>query len=101
MSKEKRQKRFQQKTRHIERQFDIAKTNNHHYYNDNNKHKLHKMSAMNCGNPKCMLCANPRHVWNEKTMQETKFECSAVEQTNRYSIGKHEWQDLNDPAMEW
>ena len=87
--------------RHIERQFDIAKSNHHHYYNDNNKHKLHKRHAMNCGNSHCAMCANPRHVWGEKTMQETKFECAAVEQTNRDSIGKWEWEDLNDPAMEW
>lgn len=102
MSKEKRQKRFQQKNRHIERQFDIAKTNNHGYYNDNNKHKLHKKHAMNCGNPRCYMCSNPRHgPWGEKTMPERKFECAAVEQTNRDSICKEEWEDLNDPAMEW
>jgi hypothetical protein len=101
MSKEKRQKRFQQKDRHIERQFDIAKTHHHGYYNDNNKHKLHKKHAMNCGVPGCLMCANPRRTWGEKTLPEIKFECSAVEQTNRDSIGNHEWQDLNDPAMEW
>ena len=52
--KEKRQKRFQQKNRHIERQFDIAKSNHQGYFNNNNKHRLHKMSAMNCGNSKCV-----------------------------------------------
>ena len=104
MNKEKRQKRFQQKTRHIERQFDIAKTHHHNYYNDNNKHKLHKMHAMDCGVPKCSMCSNPRRNygnWGGVTLQEVKFECSAVEQTNRDSIGKWEWEDLNDPAMEW
>ena len=101
MSKEKRQKRFQQKNRHIEHQLDIAKTFNHGYYNDNNKHRLHKMHAMDCGNHRCYMCANPRRTWGEKTIQETKFECQAVEQTNRDSIGKWEWEDLNDPAMEW
>lgn len=101
MDKNKRQKRFQQKHRHIERQFDIAKTHQHHYYNDNNKHKLHKKHAMNCGQPHCYLCANPRRTWGEKTMPEIKFECSAVEQTNRDYIGKWEWEDLNDPDMEW
>jgi hypothetical protein len=24
-----------------------------------------------------------------------------VEQTNKDSIGKWEWEDLNDPAVEW
>ena len=59
MDKNKRQKRFQQKDRHIERQYDIAKTY-HNYYNDNNKHKLHKKHAMNCGRPSCLMCMNPR-----------------------------------------
>lgn len=37
-------------------------------------HKLHKHHVMNCGNPDCFMCANPRKVWGEKTMQERKFE---------------------------
>jgi hypothetical protein len=98
MSKEKRQKRFQQKNRHIEHQLDIAKTFGHGYYNDNNKHRLHKVNAFNCS---CWMCGNPRKYHNEKTWQERKFECQAVEQTNRDSIGKWEWEDLNDPDMEW
>jgi len=101
LDKQRRQKRFQQKQRHIERQFGIAKANHHGYYNDNNKHKLHKMHAMDCGIPNCVYCANPRRVWGEKTRPEKIFECSAVEQTNRDSIGKWEWEDLNDPRMEW
>lgn len=79
MNKEKRQKRFQQKTRHIDRQLDIAKTNRHWYYNDNNKHKLHKRHAMDCGTPGCYMCANPRRTWKEKTLQEVKFECVPVD----------------------
>ena len=61
-------------------------------------HRYHKKAAMTCD---CSYCVNPRKSWGEKTLQETKFECSAVEQTNRDSIGKWEWEDLNDPAMEW
>jgi hypothetical protein len=49
----------------------------------------------------CSICGNPRTYWGAKTLQETKFECSAVEQTNRDSIGKWEWEDLTDPSMEW
>ena len=101
MTKEKRQKRFQQKHRHIERQIDIAKTHQQHYYNDNNKHRLHKVHALNCGNPNCVMCMNPRKAFGEKTRSEIKFECSAVEQTNRDSIGKWEWEDLHDPNLDW
>lgn len=99
MDKQKRQKRFQQKERHIERQLDLAKTWNQDYYsNDNNRHKLHKLKAFHCS---CYMCGNPRKYFGDKTMPEIKFECSAVEQTDRDAIGKWEWEDLNDPAMEW
>ena len=37
-------------------------------------HKLHKHHVMNCGNPKCIMCSNPRKVFKEKTMQERRFE---------------------------
>jgi len=35
-------------------------------------HKFHKHHAMNCGDPKCLMCSNPRKVWGEKTMQERR-----------------------------
>jgi hypothetical protein len=80
MSKDRRQKRFLQKERHIERQLDIAKTNHHGYYeNDNNRHKLHKKHAMNCGKPNCLMCMNPRKAFGEKTWQEVKFECKEID----------------------
>ena len=37
-------------------------------------HKFEKHHAMDCGNPGCMLCSNPRKIFGEKTMQERKFE---------------------------
>ena len=37
-------------------------------------HKLHKVHAVNCGNPNCVMCMNPRKAFGEKTMQERKFE---------------------------
>lgn len=107
MDKQRRQKRFQQKQRHIERQFSIRKTNNLTWgYKDNmgskeeQKHRFHKMKGWTCHSG-CSICGNPRTYWGAKTLQETKFECSVVEQTNRDAIGKWEWEDLNDPRMEW
>jgi hypothetical protein len=35
-------------------------------------HKFHKHHALNCGDPKCLMCSNPRKVWGEKTMQERR-----------------------------
>ena len=37
-------------------------------------HKFAKLHAMNCGNPKCFMCANPRKVFKEKTIQEKRLE---------------------------
>jgi hypothetical protein len=42
-------------------------------------HRLSKMNGINCGNPGCMLCINPRK-YGEKTIQELSFE-----QTEKWS----------------
>jgi len=47
-------------------------------------HKFAKHHAMNCGNPKCHMCGNPRKVWGEKTIQEKKFD--EVENDWRYRL---------------
>ena len=121
MTKEKRQKRFLQKKRHIEKQAKIYNevlgpynkwipdnlTNFSSKFktagNDNgySKHRYHKMKALNCGDPNCVMCMNPRKAFGHKTMQEIKFECAAIEQINHNFISKYEWEDLTDPAMEW
>lgn len=36
-------------------------------------HKFVKHHAMNCGNPKCVMCGNPRKVFNEPTQQEKRL----------------------------
>ena len=41
-------------------------------YNDE-PHRLSKMNGVNCGNPKCLFCSNPRKLWNEKTIHEKSF----------------------------
>jgi hypothetical protein len=115
LNKERRQKRFQQKHRHIERQlfiYDMVMGPYKKWIPDNTTkmagkdyektpHRFHKKNALNCGDPKCVMCMNPRKAWGKKTRQEEKFECSAVEQIKRNPIGKWEWEDLNDPNMEW
>jgi hypothetical protein len=37
-------------------------------------HKFAKHHAMNCGNPRCVMCSNPRKVFKEKTIQEQRLE---------------------------
>jgi hypothetical protein len=36
-------------------------------------HKLEKKHALNCGNPKCVMCMNPRKSFKELTIQEKRF----------------------------
>lgn len=36
-------------------------------------HRLHKKHAMDCGNPSCYLCGNPRKLFKEKTIQEQRM----------------------------
>ena len=35
---------------------------------------------MRCSKPNCILCANPRKLWNEKTKQENIAEISFREE---------------------
>lgn len=59
----------------VQRQVKIAKS--HHVGNDHSvikePHRLAKHHAMNCGNPGCMLCGNPRKIFGEMTAQEKRF----------------------------
>ena len=36
-------------------------------------HKFAKKHALNCGNPTCVMCMNPRKSFGEKTIQEKRF----------------------------
>ena len=72
--KEKHSKRLQREMNAIKRQQRIAKAYgapDHPY----EAHRLAKHHAMDCGNPECGLCGNPRHIYKHgKTLQEYSFE---------------------------
>lgn len=36
-------------------------------------HEYAKKHALNCGNPNCVMCGNPRKFWKEETIQERRF----------------------------
>lgn len=59
----------------IARQVKIAKS--HRTYDQRNigqTHRLAKHHAMDCGNPKCYLCGNPRKTHKDKlTAQEKRL----------------------------
>lgn len=69
--KEQHSKRIHQKQVKVEKQVKIAKELG---MTVKEPHKLHKVHAVNCGNPNCVMCMNPRKAFGEKTMQERKFE---------------------------
>ena len=50
-------------------------------------HKFAKHHAMNCGNPKCHMCANPRKVFNELTQQEKRLFQDVEKNTDKHSNG--------------
>ena len=54
----------------VKRQTKIAKDNGIPF---KEPHKFAKHHATNCGNPHCVLCANPRKVFNQPTIQEKKL----------------------------
>lgn len=57
----------------IARQVKIAKS--HNSYNETNlrqQHRLAKHHAMDCGNPGCYLCGNPRKTHKDKLTQQEK-----------------------------
>jgi hypothetical protein len=69
--KEKRGKRILGDEHAIRKQVGIAKA---HGMNVTESHRFVKHHALNCGDPKCSLCGNPRKVRKEKTIQEKRFE---------------------------
>lgn len=73
--KEKRSKRLHDEETAIQRQVKIAKQNGLTNQDKALKqpHRLAKRHVMNCGNPSCMLCSNPRKTFKEKTIQEKRF----------------------------
>jgi hypothetical protein len=68
--REKHSERLARTKRAIVRQQRIARS---HGAPDGEGHRFDKMHAMNCGNPKCFLCSNPRRTFKELTIQERRF----------------------------
>lgn len=50
-------------------------------------HKFAKKHALNCGNPNCVMCGNPRKVFKEKTQQEKRLFQDVEKVTDKRSNG--------------
>ncbi len=59
-------------------------------------HRLHKKHAMDCGNPECFLCGNPRKTHKDKlTAQEKRLFQESDTVRNTHSNGlKNDQEDL-------
>lgn len=73
----------------IKKQTKIAKA---HGLTDKDKavkepHRMSKHHAMDCGQPGCMLCGNPRKVFNEMTTQEKRLFQDVEAIRDRHSNG--------------
>ena len=75
--------------RAIARQVRIAKS--HGTFNPANitqPHRLAKHHAMDCGNPECYLCGNPRKTHKDRlTAQEKRMFQDPDQRTDRHSNG--------------
>jgi hypothetical protein len=74
-TKQKRSTRIHDEETKIKKQVKIAKA---HGLTDKDKavkepHRMSKHHAMDCGQPGCILCGNPRKLFKEKTIQEKSF----------------------------
>lgn len=72
--KQKHSERIHQKEVKIRRQIKIAGSYSLTKKVTKEPHRLHKMHAMNCGDPKCYMCGNPRKFFKERTIQEKRFD---------------------------
>jgi hypothetical protein len=84
-SKIKHSKRLQQKENYIKKETKIAKQ---YGLDTKEPHRYAKHSPMNCGNPKCPMCSNPRKTYKELTIQEQKLFQDLDEQRDRHSNGQ-------------
>ncbi len=73
----------------IARQVRIAKAHGLGFHDKAIKepHRLAKHHAMDCGQPGCMLCGNPRKLFKERTAQEKRMYQDVEKVTDKHSNG--------------
>ena len=68
----------------IKKQTKIAKE---HGMDVKEPHKFNKHHALDCGNPECALCGNPRKIHKELTTQEQRLFQDLEKVRDRHSNG--------------
>ena len=80
----KRSKRLLKDENAVKKQTKIAKTFG---VPVKEPHKFAKHHAMNCGNPNCVMCGNPRKTFKELTQQEKRLFQDLEKTTDKHSNG--------------
>ena len=75
-AKFKHSKRLLKDENAIQKQVKIAKA---HGMDVKEPHKFAKHHALDCGQPNCVMCASPRKIWKEETIQERRAKQEGVE----------------------
>ena len=71
----KHSKRLHKEEAVIKKQQQIALQYGHNRKDvEREPHRFAKQHAMDCGDPDCVMCGNPRKFFKEKTVQEKSFE---------------------------
>ena len=98
--KVKHSKRIHDDETHIKRQVKIAKEHRVSEYNPgeiDQPHRFHKRHAMDCGNPECYMCGNPRKTHKDKlTAQEKRLFQDLDKTTDRHSNGIRPPENLDE-----
>jgi len=77
----------------VSRQVKIARAHNSSEVKQ--PHRLAKRHAMDCGNPRCFLCGNPRKTHKDRlTAQEKRLFQDLERQTDRHSNGLSTKEEL-------
>lgn len=66
-------KRIHQKQNYVKKQTKIAKAFGVPV-TPGQEHRLQDHAVLNCGIPGCIMCANPRKIWKEKTVKEKSWD---------------------------
>jgi hypothetical protein len=88
----KHSKRLQKDENAVKKQVKIAKTFG---VPVKEPHKFAKHHAMNCGDPNCVMCMNPRKSFKELTQQEKRLFQDVEKVTDKRSNGlKNDQEDF-------
>ena len=88
--RDKKNLRIQRDENAVKKQTKIARA---HGMDVKEPHKFVKHHAMDCGNPRCVLCGNPRKTFSELTTQEKRIFQDTERQRDKHSNGLPQDQD--------